>query len=396
MQKKDTRTAASLWLLLVGNFLIGTGVLMPTGMLGELAGSFQVSIATAVQLLTVSGVVIAAGAPVLAYITTRMDRRMLLTLCLLVYAMGHAVSIFVPSFTVLMMVRAITVMGAAVFSPQAAATVALLVSADKRESAIAFIFTGWALAVVVGVPIAGVTSMHFGWQMVYTGMAAFCALWGLAAWFVLRPRLIVAPLDLTAWKTVMTHPQLLAILTVTMLSVSGQFAVFSILSPILKTGFGATPDQLPFAFISAGIGGIAGNIIASRTVGRFGNNTISAAAILSLVMGIAGFALAFGSFGLGLIAIFVWGLGSFSVTSLQQSRLVRVAPTLASATIALNTSVLYLGQAIGVVTGSFAIQGVMSPLVAWIAMPFVCAALIISMAIPYFDRNGPGNPRNVI
>jgi hypothetical protein len=38
----------------------------------------------------------------------------------------------------------------------------------------------------------------------------------------------------------------------------------------------------------------------------------------------------------------------------------------------------------------------MSPFVAWIAMPFVCAALIISMAIPYFDRNGPGNPRNVI
>lgn len=118
---------------------------------------------------------------------------------------------------------------------------------------------------------------------------------------------------------------------------------------------------------------------------------VSAASILSLVIGIAAFAMAFGNFGFGLIAIFIWGLGSLAIISLQQSRLVRIAPTLASATIALNTSVLYLGQAIGVVTGSLAIGGDVSSLVAWLAMPFVCTALIISIAIPYFGRKDTGN-----
>ncbi len=389
MQKQDTRVTATLWVLLIGNFLIGTGVLMPTGMLSEIASNFQVSVTTAVQLLTVSGVVIGVGAPVLAYVTNKMDRRTLLVLCLVIYAAGHVASAVVSSFAALIMIRALTVTAAAVFSPQAAATVALLVSPDKRDSAIAFIFTGWALAVVLGVPIAGFASVQFGWDTVYLGMAALCALWGLATWLVLKPGLVVVPLDLTAWKTVMTHPQLLAILTVTLLSVSGQFAVFSVLSPVLSAGFGVTPEQLPLAFISAGIGGIAGNVLAVRAVGKFGSDAVSAASILSLVVGIAAFALAFGNFGLGLIAIFIWGLGSFAVTSLQQSRLVRVAPALASATIALNTSVLYLGQAIGVVTGSLAIQGVISPLVAWLAMPFVCTALVLSMAIPHFNaRSG--------
>ncbi len=389
MQKQDTRVTATLWVLLFGNFLIGTGVLMPTGMLSGIAGNFQVSVTAAVQLLTVSGVVIGFGAPILAYVTNKMDRRTLLVLCLVIYAAGHVASALVSSFAALIMIRALTVTAAAVFSPQAAATVALLVSPDKRDSAIAFIFTGWALAVVLGVPIAGFASVQFGWDTVYLGMAVLCALWGLATWLVLKPRLVVAPLDLTAWMTVITHPQLLAILTVTLLSVSGQFAVFSVLSPILSAGFGVTAEQLPLAFISAGIGGIAGNVLAVRAVGKFGSDAVSAASILSLVVGIAAFALAFGNFGLGLIAIFIWGLGSFAVTSLQQSRLVRAAPALASATIALNTSVLYLGQAIGVVTGSLAIQGAISPLVAWLAMPFVCAALVLSMAIPHFNaRSG--------
>lgn len=387
VRNHDARAAASLWILLLGNFLIGTGVLMPAAMLGGIANSFDVSVTMAVQLLTVSGIVIGVGAPILAYVTSSIDRRDLLTLCLAVYAAGHIASVFAPSMTALIAIRAISVTAAAVFSPQAAATVALLVPQDRRESAIAFIFTGWALAVVAGVPLAGLASTHLGWQAVYLVMAALCAFWGLVTWSVLTAGLVAPRLDFSAGRTVMTHPQLLAILAVTMLSAAGQFMVFSVLSPILIAGFGATLPQVPIAFIIAGMGGIAGNILASRMIGRFGNDVLSAASILGLIIGIAALALAFGNFGFGLGAIFVWGLGSFSVTSLQQSRLVRAVPSLASVTVALNTSVLYLGQAIGVMTGSLAIQGSITPLVAWLAMPFVCAALLVSLAVPHFGSN---------
>ena len=391
MRKQDTSTTGSLWVLLFGNFIIGTGVLMPTGMLSEISFSFEITMATAVQLLTVSGIVIGFGAPFLAFLTNKMDRRTLLTMCLLLYSVGHIASALVSSFTTLMIIRAITVVAAAVFSPQAAATVVLLVSPDKRDSAIAFIFTGWALAVILGVPIASFASTQFSWEAIYFGLGTLSGLLGLGTWRLLQPRLVVAPLDFAAWKIALTHPQILATLSVTMLSVSGQFAVFSVLSPILSAGFDATPEQIPLAFVSAGIGGIVGSALASVAVGRFGNDTTSTIAILSLVVGIAVFALSFGNFSLGLLAILIWGLGSFSVTSLQQSRLVRIAPKLASATIALNTSALYLGQAIGVLIGSMAIQGTVSPLTVWLALPFVCGALIISMATPYFNRTDAAN-----
>ena len=52
-------------------------------------------------------------------------------------------------------------------------------------------------------------------------------------------------------------------------------------------------------------------------------------------------------------AVAVWGLGFASTNSMQQVRLVGAAPALASASISLNTSVLYVGQAIGSAIGGF-------------------------------------------
>jgi DHA1 family inner membrane transport protein len=53
----------------------------------------------------------------------------------------------------------------------------------------------------------------------------------------------------------------------------------------------------------------------------------------------------------------VWGHGTFSSNSLQQSRLIAHAPALASASVALNTSTIYLGQAIGSGVGAKLVAG---------------------------------------
>ncbi|MBX3524305.1 MAG: MFS transporter, partial [Xanthobacteraceae bacterium] len=43
----------------------------------------------------------------------------------------------------------------------------------------------------------------------------------------------------------------------------------------------------------------------------------------------------------------LWGMGFAAANSMQQARLVGAAPALAGATVALNTSALYIGQAVG-------------------------------------------------
>src|SRR5260221_7618361 len=86
--------------LLFGNFVIGTGVLLPAGMLTELSSSFSVSIPVAGSLMLVSGIVVAIGAPLAAAFTSGIDRRLLLIVSMALYALCHALSATAPSFAV--------------------------------------------------------------------------------------------------------------------------------------------------------------------------------------------------------------------------------------------------------------------------------------------------------
>lgn len=98
-----------------------------------------------------------------------------------------------------------------------------------------------------------------------------------------------------------------------------------------------------------------------------------------LIAGLGMFGLFFGNYIMGCIACFTWGLGTFSSNSLQQSRLVVIAPPLAAATVALNTSAVYLGQSVGAATGGFAIKDGISASVAWMALGFLAVAIALSM-----------------
>ena len=74
-------------------------------------------------------------------------------------------------------------------------------------------------------------------------------------------------------------------------------------------------------------------------------------------------------------SVAVWGLGFASTNSMQQVRLVAAAPPLASASVSLNTSVLYIGQAIGSAIGGqlFARDQLRS--VGYVAVAFVMLAI---------------------
>src|SRR5579862_4310090 len=88
--------------LMLGNFVIGLGVLAPTGMLDQLAKGLAVGVDDAGLLVTYGAVVLCFGSPLMAWATTRIDRRTLLGGTLLILALGNVFSSLVPSYAVLL------------------------------------------------------------------------------------------------------------------------------------------------------------------------------------------------------------------------------------------------------------------------------------------------------
>src|SRR5947207_25985 len=99
---------ASLLALCFGNFIIGTGTLIVPGMLPQLAEGLGVSLAYAGLLVTAFAATVCVGAPLLAGVTSRFDRRALLAAMQLLFFAGHAAAALVSSFAPMVLVRMLT------------------------------------------------------------------------------------------------------------------------------------------------------------------------------------------------------------------------------------------------------------------------------------------------
>jgi DHA1 family inner membrane transport protein len=376
----------ALWTLFAGNFIIGTGILLPAGMLNDLSQGLGVSPAAIGLLMLAGGIVIGLGAPVFATLTSGFDRRLLLAGSLVFYAAGHALSALAPDFWTLLVLRALTVISAGIFTPQAAATVGLMVPPEKRAGAVAFIFIGWSIASVAGMPSGSLIAAFAGWRLAYAIMAMLALVSAIMVWRTLPSGLHVGKLSLAAWRDVFADPVLIVILLVTLASASGQFAVFSYLALLFKELLGAPPALIAGLLAGFGAAGVAGNFLAARFVNRMGIEHMILLALVALFLGMMIFWATLGVLIGAMAGMAVWGLGTFSSNSLQQSRLIAHAPALASASVALNTSTIYLGQAIGAGVGAkFIAQHALT----WLtpaASLFAVAAIGLTLIASRLDR----------
>jgi predicted MFS family arabinose efflux permease len=366
------------WALLAGNFAIGSGVMVATGALNDIVRELQVSVALGGQLLSVSAVVLALGAPLLAALLGGVDRRRLLAGALVACAAGHRLAALAPDYPTLLPLRAAGVLAAAVFTPQAAAALAVMVPAADRGRAVAFIFLGWALASVAGLPLTSWIAETAGWRWAFASIALLAVPAAWAVWRTMPDGVRPPRLSLAQWGSVLRDRLLMAIVAVTACSIAGQFTLFSYFAPYYRQVLGASAAEASALFLVFGIFALAGNLVLARVIDRFGSARCVSACMAAMALAMAAWPWA-GSVATVALVLVPWALGSFAANSAQQARLGAAAPALASALLALNTSAIYAGQALGAASGGalFAASGWR-----WLwaaALAWLLAALALSL-----------------
>lgn len=363
--------------LMLGNVVTGCSVLAPAGMLPELASGLDISIRTAGLLITFGAITLCIGSPLTAWLTSRIERRTLLTATLAVLAFGNIASAFAPDYTSLLVIRLLMLAVGALYTPQAAGTAALIVPIEKRGSTIAYVFLGWSLAAAVGLPLITFIASRYGWRAAYAEVGALGCLSFLLLLLRLPAGLKGAPVDLKTWVDVGRSRIIVALLAITMLQMSGQFVVFTFMGPLLRKLTDAGPDAVGLVFGLYGLFGFLGIAIATRIVDTWGPFRTSVLFTSLLLAGVAGWAVSAGNLVLMAASVAIWGLGFASTNSMQQVRLVTAAPALAPATVSLNTSVLYIGQAVGSAIGGFLFAHEMPYASGFVAAGFVALALAV-------------------
>ena len=278
----------------------------------------------------------------------------------------------------LLLARVLAAVTSAVYTPQLAATVSLVVPESERAPSLGKLMLGWAVGAVAGNPLSVMVGSHFGWRASFAliGVASFIV--AIFVWRAIPRGVRVPPLSLERWYEVFKAPPLVWLTAATLLTNVGGMVMLSFIAPIVSAVQGIEGSALAMLFFVGGIGGLLGNMLSVRLVRRYGAtsvaykcNIVSAVMLLLWPAAAQWFLLIY-------ITQFIWNLGSAGFPAVQQARLVAVAPALASATIALNSSVTYLGGSIGASIGASAWTIVPPRFMPWVGFLFIVAALACS------------------
>lgn len=347
--------------LAVGAFALGTTEFLTNGLLSSLTAEFNVTIANAGLVTTAYAVGQMCG-PLLALALLRLPTKRVLLVLMTIFTVGNLSAAISPGFEFLLASRFATAWSHTAFFGVAAVVAFRLVPVRKQASAIALVFTGLTLAMVLGMPLGTLVGQTWGWRasfLIVTLMSAV-SLAGIAA---------LVPVDQdhqpAGYRDSLhpfTHPRLWLALTANAIGFGGLFASFTYIEPVLTTVTGFASGNVSWLLGIYGAGLVVGNWLAGKAADRA---LIPTTVTLMIALAAALGALALGAHSPIVVVplLFVLGACGFGLLTPLQTFVLRLAISDSPLVSTANTAALGAGVALGsllggavlTISGSFAI-----------------------------------------
>ena len=163
-------------ILALAVFFVGASEFMLSAMLGPLAEAFRTSPARASWLISGYAFTYALAAPILGYLSDRIDRVRFLLFALLAFAIDGIGIAFSPTIEIAMVLRVFGGLASAVIIPTAFALVSEIVPRERQAGAMGLVMLGMTFGIALGPALAGVLTEWAGWRLPFLTSASGCVL----------------------------------------------------------------------------------------------------------------------------------------------------------------------------------------------------------------------------
>ncbi|MFI6598410.1 MFS transporter [Nonomuraea sp. NPDC050536] len=361
----------------VGTFSVVTVEQLPVGLLTSVGGSLEVSEGTAGLMVTVPGLVASATAPILPVAIGRLDRRIVLLGLIVLTVLANLMSALAPTFPVLLAARFLVGISIGGFWALAAGIAVRLVPEKYVPQATALTFGGATAANVLGVPAGTLIGGLTDWRVAFAAVGGLGLLVVIALFLLLPTIPATQPVRLRTLAEQLRNPAVRVGIISTFLLVSGHFAAFTFVSPILQAIAGIDSGLIGPLLLAFGVAGIVGNFIVGSVAARNLRATVITISVL-LAAVLALFPLVGGNTVGGVSLLIMWGLAFGGVPVSVQTWILRAAGQSAEAATALNTSVFNLAIALGALFGGIVADNVAIAGVLWFG---AILAVLTSLAV---------------
>lgn len=375
-----------LFALAMAAFAIGTTEFVIVGLLPEMARDLSVPIPVAGLLVSLYALAITLGAPTVTALTGRQPRRSLAIGLMVIFTAGNLIAAFAPGYGVLLFGRIVTGVAHGVFFSIGATVATALVDRARSAQAVALMFAGLTLAMVVGVPFGAFVGQHFGWRAPFLAVAALGAA-SLVALTTLLPRTIAhaPPAGLAAQFSLLGKPRLLILYLITVFGFGGSFVVFTYLSPFMTTVTRVTESTVSLALMLFGLATVIGNLLGGRLGDRLGTRRALTLVLLGLASALTALPFTAPHVVAMFVNLFVWGVFAFALSPIVQAGVVATAeadaPNAVGTASGFNIAAFNLGIAAASSVGGVLVAGPGLSTTPWAALTATLVALALAQRI---------------
>ncbi|MCK1992174.1 MFS transporter [Peribacillus muralis] len=371
------------WLLILTltllTFVLGTSEFVIVGILTDISSSLHITNAKAGTLVSAFALTFAVATPLVMSATSHFPKRKWMLFLIGSFIVLNALCVLSTSYIMLLAMRMLTAIVTGVLISLAMVVASETMPIAKRGLAISFVFGGFTLANVIGVPIGTVIAEWYDWNASFLLTTLLGVIAFLAAFFVLPTMNSAIRSSMRDQFALLTHPRILMAFFIPSLGFGATYAVYTYLVPILK-GMEAPSSSISLILFGYGFISIFSNILAGKIASY---NAIGRLRFVFLVQAIVLICLYWTTnhFIIGLINIGLMSLMAILLTTSTQLYLIDLASIYQPKATGLAASLMPVASNVGIAFGS-ALGGVVYHQgnllnVTWVGgLVAICASLL--------------------
>ncbi|MFL6978081.1 MFS transporter [Bacillus inaquosorum] len=310
--------------LTMGVFAAGSEELVISPLLPDLAKAFNSDVSVLALSISIYGVMIFIGAPLLVPLGDKYSRELSLLAGLMIFIIGTVICALAQNIFFFFLGRALSGLAAGAFVPTAYAVVGDRVPYTYRGKVMGLIVSSWSLALIFGVPLGSFIGGVLHWRWTF---------WIFALMGVLVVLLILLEMRRHAehknngkeekeepagtFRDALKVPRVPVYITITFCNMIGFYGMYSFLGSYLQDVFTGGNTAAGLFIMIYGIG-FSMSVITGKVADRIGKmrSLLIALGVISVLLACLAYAPA--SMILLIVSLFIWGLmQSLTVTLLS-------------------------------------------------------------------------------
>nr|WP_251034560.1 MFS transporter [Pseudomonas sp. ISL-88] len=362
----------------LGVFGIITTEMGIIGVLPQVADRFHITASKAGWLVSIFALVVAVSGPFLTLLASGLNRKYILLLAVLMFAVSNTVYAYTEHFNVLIAFRIIPALCHPVFFSVALAAAARLVPADQSGKAVTKVFSGITVGFAFGVPFTSYLAERLSLEaaFLFGAMVSIIAFAGILLFLPSMP--VKEKMSFRSQLGILRKTALWLNIGAVICLFAAMFSVYSYFAEYLGQVTHMNGSWISLMLMSFGVIMIAGNFVFGVMLHKNTKKTV----ILFPLLYTAAYFLVYGlgtSFILMAVLVFVWGAVHSGGLIVSQTWLIAEAKEAPEFGNSLFVSFSNLGITLGTAAGGWFISRLGIHQLIWCGMLFALLAFGLMM-----------------